>query len=57
MIWLLPLPPTPSEQIVSLSLSSCVSPIELADWRGGRGYGGSGAISYDGEKAWSSTFN
>jgi hypothetical protein len=38
--------------VVSLSLSTCASPVELTDGRGG-GSGG-GAKSYDGEKAWSS---
>jgi hypothetical protein len=37
MIWLLARPPLPPrEQGVSLSLSSCVSPVELTDGRGGR---------------------
>jgi hypothetical protein len=30
-----PLPPLSCQQVVSLSLSSCVSPVELADGRGG----------------------
>jgi hypothetical protein len=51
MIWLLalPLPLLSRLQVVSLSRSSCVSPVELSDGRGGRG-----AKSYDHEKAWSS---
>ncbi len=50
MIWLLshPLPPF-RKNVVSLSQSSCVSPVQLID---GRGAGG--AKSYDDEKAWSS---
>ncbi len=44
--------PTPRQQDVTLSLSSCVSPVQLTN---GRGWGGEGAKSYDGEKAWSST--
>jgi hypothetical protein len=41
---------SPVKQIFSLSQSSCVSPVELIDGRGGEG-----AKSYDGEKkAWSS---
>jgi hypothetical protein len=38
LIWLLPhpLPPAISrKQVVSLSQSSCVLPVELTDWRGG----------------------
>jgi hypothetical protein len=54
MIRLLPhplptLPPSP-QQFVSLSQSSCESPDELTDERGGEG-GGRGAKSYDREKA------
>ncbi len=49
--------PTPSiyiyQQNVSLSQSSCMSPVEPTDGRGG----GTGAKSYDGEKAWSSANN
>ncbi len=46
--------PTPSrQQVVSLSQSSCVSPIELTDRIAGR-EGGRGAELYDGEKAWTS---
>ncbi len=41
------------QQVVSLSQSSCVSPVELTDGRG-RGMVGGWAKSYDGEKAWSS---
>ncbi len=56
MSFLLPLPPFPSlsrQQVVSLSQSSWVSLVELADGEGGVGKGG--AKSYDCEKAWSST--
>ncbi len=45
--------PSPVREIVSLSRSSCVSPVELVDARGERGCRGE-AKSYDGEKAWSS---
>ncbi len=41
-------------QVVSLSQSSSVSPVELTDGRGGRG--GRGAKSYDRKKAWSEFF-
>jgi hypothetical protein len=47
-------PPPPREQVVSLSHSSCVAPVKQTEWRGRRGEGGVGAISCDGEKAWSS---
>jgi hypothetical protein len=44
MIWLLPHPsPLSRQQVVSLSQSSCVSPIQLTDGR----EGGEGAKSYD----------
>jgi hypothetical protein len=43
-----PLLPKP---VVSLSQSSCVSPIELTDRREGRGRGEEGAKSYYREKA------
>jgi hypothetical protein len=47
-------PPTLScQQVVSVSQSSCVSPVELTDGIGGE-EGGGGAKTYDGEKAWSS---
>ncbi len=40
MIWLLPYPlPLSREQVVSLSPSSCVSPVELTDGGRGRGAG------------------
>jgi hypothetical protein len=44
--------PTPlsRQQVVSPPQSSCVSPIELADWKGGGG--GVGAKLYDVEKAY-----
>jgi hypothetical protein len=42
--------PLSGPPVVSLSQSSCVTPIEITD---GMGDGG-GAILYDGEKAWSS---
>ncbi len=45
--------PLSYQQVFSLSQSSCVSPIQLADGRGGAG-GDGGANSYAGEKAWSS---
>jgi hypothetical protein len=48
-----PLPLLSRQLVVSFSHSSCVSPVELTDERGGRG-GGRGAKSYDGEKAWPS---
>ncbi len=47
-----PPPPLSRQPVVSLSQSSCVTPIELTDGRGGRG--GRGAKSYDREKAWPS---
>ncbi len=55
MIWLLPLspPPSPVIKFVFLSQSSCVSPVELTNEKGGMGDVG-GAKSYDLEKAWSS---
>jgi hypothetical protein len=41
--------------VISLSHSSCVSPVELTDRTGGRGYGrGQITKSYVGEKAWPS---
>ena len=52
MIWLLPHPHS-HQQVVSLSRSSCVSPVELLTGYGGRGGGGE-AKSNDREKAWSS---
>ncbi len=33
-----PSSPLPSKKLVSLSQSSCVSPVELTEWRGGRGW-------------------
>ncbi len=45
-----PSPPPTQQQIVSLSQSSYMSPVELTDGRGD----GRGARSYDGEKAWPS---
>jgi hypothetical protein len=47
-----PCPPLPlsSQQVVSLSQSSCLSPVELNDWRGGEGVG----EEPNREKAWSS---
>ncbi len=50
------LPPSPlsHQQLVSLSQSSCVSPVELTDGRGGREEGGHGDESYDRKKAWAS---
>ncbi len=51
--------PSPSavsrQQVISLSQSSCVSPVQLIDGRGGVEGGERGAKSYDYEKAWSST--
>ncbi len=55
MIWLLP-HPLPNQQVVSLSQSFCVSPVQ-AYWRErGESWVGEGASSssYDSEKAWSS---
>jgi hypothetical protein len=52
MIWLLAHPHLSCQQDAALSQSSCVSPVELTDGRGGRGE--RGAKSYDSEKAWSS---
>jgi hypothetical protein len=48
-------PPFPlsRQQLVSLYLSSCVSPVELTDGRGGRG----GTKLYDREKVWPSINN
>jgi hypothetical protein len=58
MIWLQPIPTSLSrQQIVSLSQSSCMTPVELNDGRGGRAGGGEEAKSYDGEKAWSSIYH
>ncbi len=52
MIWLLPPSPSPSAvSKMSLTQSSCVSPVELLT---GVGRGREGAKSYGGEKAWSS---
>ncbi len=50
-----PPPPFPlsHQQVVSLSQSSSVSPVELTDRRVGE-RNGEGAKSYDSEKAWSS---
>jgi hypothetical protein len=48
-----PLPLLSRQQVVSLSQSSCVSPVKLNDRRG-REVGWRGAKSYDREKAWSS---
>ncbi len=47
-----PSPPL-SKQVVSLSQSSCVSPVSLLVEEGGR-RGGGVAKSYDGEEAWPS---
>ncbi len=47
-----PPPPLFRQQVVCLSESSCVSPVQLSDVGGGRN--GGGARSYDGEKALSS---
>jgi hypothetical protein len=55
-LWLgseLPYIPLPHQQLVSLSQSSCVSPVELTDGRGGRGWA-RGVESYDRKKAWAS---
>jgi hypothetical protein len=56
-----PAPPLLSlsrQQVVSLSQSSCVSPVELSDGRGGRrGRGGGRGKSYDREEAWSTINN
>jgi hypothetical protein len=51
-IWLLP-HHLFRQQVVSLSQSSCVSPVELFDGRKDL-EGGGGAKSYDGENAWPS---
>ncbi len=52
MIWLLPNPSPLFRQQVSLSRSSCASPVELIDGRGEGGEGGgAGAKSYENEKA------
>jgi hypothetical protein len=49
------LPALSYQQVVSISQSTCVLPVELTDGReGGRLGGGRGAKSYDREKAWSS---
>ncbi len=48
-----PPPPISLQQDISLSQSSCVSPLELSDWSGRQG-GGRGAESINGEKTWSS---
>jgi hypothetical protein len=48
---LAPPPPISRRQVVSLSQSSCVSPVELTD--GGGGVGGV-PNAYDNEKAWTS---
>jgi hypothetical protein len=45
--------PLSRQQVFSLSQSSCVSPVELIDIRGGV-WDGAGAKSYDDEKAWPS---
>ncbi len=45
-------PPLSRQQVVSLSQSSCVSPVEHTSGRGGEGR--AGAKSYEGENAWSS---
>ncbi len=55
MIWLLPPPPLPWQQVVSLFLSSCVSPVEFTYGRR-RGVERS-QKSHDGKKAWSSVNN
>ncbi len=56
MIRLLAQPPSSLflQQVVSLSQSSCVPPVELIPTGEVGGGGGRGAKSYDGEKAWSS---
>ena len=56
MIWLLAHLPAPisRSQVVSLSQSSYMSPVELTNGRGGRSEGG--AKSYNHEKAWSSIY-
>ncbi len=46
-----PRPPPPLQQIVSLSQSSCVSPVQLTEGRVGGG-GGRGAESYERKEAW-----
>jgi hypothetical protein len=53
MIWLLAhiLHPLSHEQVVSLSHSSCESPVELTDGRGGGGGVVRGAESYDRKKS------
>ncbi len=45
--------PSSDQKFVSLSQSSCVSPVAFTDGRAGQGVGG-GAKSYDSEKAMSS---
>ncbi len=45
------LPPLSLQQVVSLSQSPCMSPVELTDGRRGRERGGGEARSYDSEKA------
>jgi hypothetical protein len=45
--------PLSRQQAFLFSQSSCVSPVDLTDGRGGGGCG-EGAKSNDGEKAWSS---
>jgi hypothetical protein len=47
-------PPLSRQQVVSLSQSSCVSPVEIKCRRGG---GGRGAKSYGPEKAWPSVYH
>ncbi len=49
-----PPPPLSLQQIVSLSQSSCVSPVQLTDGRRGGEGGRLGAESYDRKKAWAS---
>ncbi len=46
--------PISRQQAVSLSQSSCVSPVELTDWIVGEGKGGGAAEVYDRERFWSS---
>jgi hypothetical protein len=46
------LAPRPHPSLFSLSQSSCVFSVKLIDGIGGLGWGGRGAKSYDGEKAW-----